>query len=208
MSPFWSIIDIQGAGHDHRSTMAHQALCPHRRDTHATSVHTRTLSLEEGNRLIQACETLRERQVILVLLDIGLGVSELAQLTTQNILWQERRLAIQGKGGPSGKRSKRRVLPMTERVRLLIEHHYTMQDRFGITARQIERIVKRVANRAGTGNAGTPHVLRHTFSVNCLQRGITTRTLQYLLGHDRITTTELYMNLSPEDAIREFQQKW
>jgi integrase/recombinase XerD len=166
------------------------------------------LSLEEGNHLIQACETLRERQVILILLDTGLRVSELAQLTKQNILWQERRLAIQGKGGPSGKRSKRRVLPMTDRVRLLIEHHYTMHDTFGITARQIERIVKRVANRAGIAKPVTPHVLRHTFSVSCLQRGITTRTLQYLLGHDRITTTELYMNLSPEDAIREFQHKW
>jgi integrase/recombinase XerD len=44
------------------------------------------LSLEEGNRLIQACETLRERQVILILLDTGLRVSELAQLTKQNIL--------------------------------------------------------------------------------------------------------------------------
>src|SRR6267142_1508352 len=90
------------------------------------------LSNDEGNRLIQACDTLRERQVILILLDTGLRVSELAQLTKQNILWQERRLAIHGKGGPSGKPSKRRVLPMTDRVRLLIEHHYTMQDTFGI----------------------------------------------------------------------------
>jgi integrase/recombinase XerD len=80
------------------------------------------LSSDEGTRLIQACETLRERQVILILLDTGLRVSERAQLTKQNILWQERRLAIQGKGGPSGKRSKRRVLPMTDRVRLPIEH--------------------------------------------------------------------------------------
>jgi site-specific recombinase XerD len=54
----------------------------------------------------------------------------------------------------------------------------------------------------------TPHVWRHTFSVNGLQRGITTRTLPYLLGYDRITTAELSMNLSPEDAIREFQSKW
>jgi integrase/recombinase XerD len=100
--------------------------------------------------------------VILILLDTGLRVSELAQLTTQNILWQERRLAIHGKSGPYGKRSKRRVLPMTDRVRLLIEHHDTMQDSFGITARQIERIVNRVANRAGIAKPVTPHVLRHT----------------------------------------------
>jgi integrase/recombinase XerD len=48
------------------------------------------LSSDEGDRLIQACETLRERQVILILLDTGLRVSEFAQLTKQNILWQER----------------------------------------------------------------------------------------------------------------------
>ena len=50
------------------------------------------LSSDEGTRLIQACDTLRERQVILILLDTGLRVSELAQLTKQHILWQERRL--------------------------------------------------------------------------------------------------------------------
>jgi integrase/recombinase XerD len=97
---------------------------------------------------------------------------------------------------------------MTDRVGLLIEHHDTMHDTCGITARQIERIVRRVATRAGIATPVPPHVLRHTFSVSCLQRGITTRTLQYLLGHDRITTTEPSRHLSPEDAIREVQRKW
>ena len=83
-----------------------------------------------------------------------------------------------------------------------------MEDAFQIGTRQAERIVKDVANRARISKPATPHVLRHTFSVNCLKRGIGLRTLQYLLGHDRITTTEIYMNISPEDAIREFQSKW
>ena len=50
----------------------------------------------------------------------------------------------------------------------------------------------------------SPHVLRHTFAVNCIKKGISTRALQSLLGHDRLATTEIYLNLSPEDAIREF----
>ncbi|MCX5887529.1 MAG: site-specific integrase [Proteobacteria bacterium] len=54
----------------------------------------------------------------------------------------------------------------------------------------------------------TPHILRHTFSVNCIKKGISTRALMTMLGHDRLNTTELYLNLSPEDAIREFQNKW
>jgi len=40
------------------------------------------------------------------------------------------------------------------------------------------------------------------------QKGISTRTLQTLLGHDRLATTEIYLNLSPEDAIRDFLNKW
>jgi hypothetical protein len=80
MSPFWGIIDLQGSGHDHRSPMAPRARSPDRRDTHATQYTRDPLSLEEGNRLIQACESLRERQVIVILLDTRLRVSELAPL--------------------------------------------------------------------------------------------------------------------------------
>jgi len=54
----------------------------------------------------------------------------------------------------------------------------------------------------------TSHVLRHTFAVTFLKKGIGLRTLQGLLGHDRMTTTEMYRNLSPEDIVREFQAKW
>jgi integrase/recombinase XerD len=54
----------------------------------------------------------------------------------------------------------------------------------------------------------TPHVLRHTFAVTAVQKGISLPALQRLLGHDRLTTTEIYLNLSPEDVIREFHQKW
>jgi len=48
----------------------------------------------------------------------------------------------------------------------------------------------------------------HTFAVNCIKKCVSTRALQTLLGHDRLTTTKRYLNLSPEDAIREFLEKW
>lgn len=166
------------------------------------------LSDDEVNRLTNACVSFREKLIIFSLLDTGLRVSELTGLRKENILWQEKRLAIHGKGGPFGKLSKLRVLPLTERVRLLVEHHYTMEDTFGITKRQVERIVKAIAQRASISKPVSPHVLRHTFAVNCIKRGISTRALQTFLGHDRLATTEIYMNLSPEDAIREFQAKW
>jgi integrase/recombinase XerD len=168
MSSLWSIIDIQGVGPTSGQPSSYGLSLTTGRQRMPRQYAREPLSSDEGNRLIQACDTLRERQVILILLDTGLRVSELAQLTKQNILWQERQLAIHGKGGPYGKRSKRRVLPMTDSVRLLIEHHYTMQDSLGITARQIEQSVKRVANRAGIAKPVTPHVLRYTCSVSCL----------------------------------------
>ena len=74
--------------------------------------------------------------------------------------------------------------------------------------RTIERIIKKTADKAGISKKVSSHVLRHTFSVNCIKKGISTRALQSLLGHDRLATTEIYLNLSPEDAIREFLNKW
>jgi len=166
------------------------------------------LSDDEVNRLTNACDTFREKFVIWTLLDTGLRLSEFADLKKDNILWQERRLVVYGKGGPYGKKSKRRILPLTERVRRLFEHHFVFNNDVGISKRTIERVVKRVANKAGISKPVSPHVLRHTFAVNCIKKGISTRALQYFLGHDHLTTTEIYLNLSPEDAIREFLNKW
>ena len=115
---------------------------------------------------------------------------------------------IYGKGGPYGKKTKRRIVPMTDRIKPLIDHHFAFNDKFVISKRTMQMIVKQVANRAGISKQVTPHVLRHTYSVNCIKKGISTRSLMQLLGHDRLTTTEIYLNLSPEDAIREFQDKW
>ena len=166
------------------------------------------LSNEEMDKLANAAESFEEKLVIFVLLDTGLRVAELAGLTKDKIHWQERRLIIYGKGGPYGKKTKRRVIPMTDRVRQVLEHHFTFENTLGISSRTIQRIVKRVANRAGITKPVSPHVLRHTFSVTCIKKGISTRALMQLLGHDRLTTTEIYLNLSPEDAIREFMVKW
>jgi integrase/recombinase XerD len=54
----------------------------------------------------------------------------------------------------------------------------------------------------------TPQVLRHTFAVTAIQKGISLPALQRLLGHDRLTTTEIYLNLSPEEVLREFREQW
>jgi len=166
------------------------------------------LNDDELNRLTNYCNTFKERFVILVLLDTGLRLSEFTDLKKENIQWQEGRLVIYGKGSPYGKKTKRRIIPMTDRVRRLIEYHFTENNNTGMSKRTVERIVKKVADKALISKPVSPHVLRHTFSVNCIKKGISTRALQSLLGHDRLATTEIYLKLSPEDAIREFLNKW
>jgi integrase/recombinase XerD len=54
----------------------------------------------------------------------------------------------------------------------------------------------------------TPYMLRHTFSVMAIQKGVSLPILQRLRGHDRLTTTEIYLNLPPEEVVREFREKW
>jgi integrase/recombinase XerD len=75
------------------------------------------LTAEESDRRSNACETPTERLVVWTLLDTGLCVSELCDLTPKNVLWQQRQLRFKGKGGPHGKKTKVRVVPMSSRVR-------------------------------------------------------------------------------------------
>lgn len=167
------------------------------------------LTVEEEDRLVNACKTHEEKLVIWTLLDTGLRVSELANLLPDKILWQEKRIMVYGKGGPYGKKTKRRVVPLTERAKKLLEVQFaTSDDGIGMSTRTIQRIITKVANRAMITKRISPHSLRHTFAVRCIQKGISTRALQEFLGHDHLETTEIYLNLSPEEALGEFYRKW
>src|SRR5258706_6315385 len=120
------------------------------------------LTQEEANRLASSCETHEEKLVVWTLLDTGLRVSELSGLNKDKLEWQSHRLRINGKGGPYGKQTKLRVIPLSPRIQPLLEQHLGLYDKMGMGPRTIERIVKRVANRAHIRRVCTPHVLRHT----------------------------------------------
>ena len=166
------------------------------------------LTQDEATRLAQACRTHEERLVVFTLLDTGVRVAELASLSGANIDWQTHRLMVYGKGGPYGSKTKRRIIPLSPRVQSLLEGHLSLHDKMDLSARTVQRVVKRVASRARIARPVSPHVLRHTFAVTAVQKGISLPALQRLLGHDRLTTTEIYLNLSPEEVIREFRAKW
>jgi integrase/recombinase XerD len=163
---------------------------------------------QDLTKIINAAESPMEKVLIYTLCDTGMRVSELAGLSKENIQWQERRIVVYGKGGPYGKKSKRRIIPMTERVYTILSAWFTLNNKIGITARTIQNTVNRVANRSGITRKVSPHVLRHTFAINCIKRGISTRALQQFLGHDHLTTTEIYLNMSPEVACQEFVNKF
>lgn len=156
----------------------------------------------EAQQLIAACQTGKERLVIMTLLDTGLRVSEFCRLSRDSVDWQAHRLVIHGKG------KRRRVVPMTNRVRALLEAHLALEPTIGISPRTVEEIVRRVARRAGITKKVTPHVLRHTFAVFSLQRGISLPSLQKVLGHRHLATTAIYLNISGEEAVREYLEKF
>ncbi|MDA2931414.1 tyrosine-type recombinase/integrase [Acidobacteria bacterium AH-259-O06] len=166
------------------------------------------LTQDEANRIASACELFEEKLVVWTLLDTGLRISELAGLKKTNLDWQAHRIMVYGKGGPCGTRTKRRVLPLSPRTQPLIEGHFALHESFAMSPRNIQRLLKRVANRASISRPVSPHVLRHIFALTAVQKGISLPALQRLLGHDHLTTTEIYLNLSPEDVAREFQSKW
>ena len=166
------------------------------------------LRAEEADALSQACATTEEKLIIWTLLDTGLRVSELCSLTPQQMLWQQKALRVLGKGGPYGKQSKLRVVPMSRRIQPLMEHYFAVHETWFVGPRQVQKIVKRLANRAKITQEVTPHVLRHTFATLALQKHISLATVQKILGHDRLTTTAIYLNLTDTHIIEEYEQKW
>lgn len=166
------------------------------------------LRAEEADSLSNACRSTEEKLIIWTLLDTGLRVSELCSLTPQNILWQQKAILITGKGGSYGKKSKKRIVPMSRRVQPLLEHYFAIHEEWFIGIRQVQKIVNNIANRAQLSQKITPHVLRHTFATLALQKGISISAVQKILGHDRLATTAIYLNLTGTHVIEEYQQKW
>lgn len=167
-----------------------------------------SLNRDEVGRLERACESGKERMLIWTLLDTGLRVSEFISLSRDNIDWQGGKLIIFGKGGPYGSKTKRRVIPMSNRVRPMLEAYFAIEDEVSYGARQAQNIVKRVANRAEISKPISPHVLRHTFATTCVQKGISLASLMKMMGHDKLETTAIYQNMAGEDVVSEFNEKW
>ena len=169
------------------------------------------LSIDEIEQIFAAIdlskpEGQRNRAIIEVLYGSGLRVSELINLKLTNIYFDENYMLVEGKG------SKQRLVPLSEesvkqigywrldRNRLDIKkgnEDYLFLNRLGrrLTRAMIFTIVKNLAEVAGIKKNISPHTFRHSFATHLLENGATLRAIQQLLGHESITTTELYTHI-------------
>ena len=169
------------------------------------------LSVEEINDLIAAIppgpQALRNRAIIETLYGCGLRVSELVNLELSKIYLKESYLVVRGKG------AKERLVPMSAVSADLIAA-YTDGDRADLTPcrgeenilflsnrgarltrQMIFTIIRRLALAAGITKTISPHTLRHSFATHLLEGGANLRAIQQMLGHESITTTEIYLHL-------------
>ena len=169
------------------------------------------LSVEEVDRLEQACdlskwEGQRNRTIIEVLFSCGLRVSELINLHLSDLFLDEKFIRVMGKG------KKERLVPISESAvkelqywfmdRNLMkikpgEEDFVFLNRRGghLTRMMIFTIVRRLAEAAGIEKTISPHTLRHSFATALLEGGANLRAIQDMLGHERISTTQIYTHI-------------
>ena len=170
------------------------------------------LSLEEIEKIISSIdhsktEGMRNRAIIETLYGCGLRVSELCQLQISNIYWDEEVIRIFGKGRkerliPIGKEAQKYILLYKDEVRIhqpILEQSRNilfLNNRGNALSRvMIFLIVKKLVVTAGIQKKISPHSFRHSFATHLVEGGADIRVVQQLLGHESITTTEIYTHL-------------
>lgn len=170
------------------------------------------LTLEEVDRLQQAIdlskwEGQRNKAIIEVLYSCGLRVSELVTLKLSDLYLDEQFLRVTGKG------QKTRLVPISpvaikqlqlwfiDRNAMSIkpgEEDYVFLNRRGahLTRTMILIMIKRLGQEAGIAKTISPHTLRHSFATSLLEGGADLRSIQAMLGHESIGTTEIYTHIS------------
>ena len=172
----------------------------------------KTISLDDVEALLRAPDVatalgLRDRAMLEVLYATGLRVSELTGLTLGGLHLEAGYVRVIGKG------DKERIVPLGDVARDWVERYLAEVRRGagptgarapvflsrlgrGMTRQNFFKMLRQYADRAGILAPLSPHVVRHAFATHLLERGVDLRSLQLMLGHADIATTEIYTHLS------------
>lgn len=171
-----------------------------------------TLSTEEIDALIEAIDlsTLegeRNKAMLETLYSCGLRVSELISLKISDLFFEEGFIKITGKGNkqrfvPVGKTTIKFITTYVNQIRVHIAVQKNFEDTLFLNRRgkQLTRamiftIIKNLASTINLNKTISPHTFRHSFATHLLENGADLRSIQLMLGHESITTTEVYMHL-------------
>lgn len=171
-----------------------------------------TLSLEEIDALINAIDLTskegeRNRAMLELLYGCGLRVSELVAIKISDLFFEEGFVKITGKGNkqrfvPIGSSTQKYIQIYKENSRV----HLNVKKEFGdtlflnrrgsqLTRAMIFTIIKDLAVKIKLNKKISPHTFRHSFATHLLENGADLRSIQLMLGHESITTTEIYLHL-------------
>lgn len=160
---------------------------------------------------------LRDRAILEILYSTGARVSELVGMTVAG-------LRADGTISVLGKRNKERLALLGRPARAALDAYLPARSKLlrqlgqessalllnrrgtQLTSRSVGRIVERYCAEAGLPARGSPHTLRHSFATHLLEEGADLRTVQELLGHEQVTTTQIYTHLSGQQ-LREIYER-
>ena len=171
-----------------------------------------TLAIEEIDLLINSIDLSepqgeRNRTIIETLYSCGLRVSELTTLKLSDLFFEEGFIQVIGKGNkqrfvPINSQTQKYIQSYIAAIRVHINVKKGFEDTLFLNRRgknlsrvMIFTIVKNLAEKAGIKKKISPHTFRHSFATHLLERGADLRAIQQMLGHESITTTEIYMHL-------------
>ncbi|MCM2338908.1 MAG: tyrosine-type recombinase/integrase [Burkholderiales bacterium] len=174
------------------------------------------ITIDELNRLLNGpngsdLKNLRDKAILELFFSTGLRVSELASLNNDLDL-SKGEFSIRGKGekvrvvflSDSAKKAIKEYLPKRKDMEdaMFVQVSTINKKRASrLTPRSIERIVKHYAVKAGISKKVTPHIIRHSFATDLLQNGADIRSVQMMLGHSNISTTQIYTHITDRQLL-------
>lgn len=168
------------------------------------------LSLEQTTELLDQPEAgktpLRDRALLELMYAAGVRASEVVGVNLQDIDFAESTIMVRGKGSKQritlfGGTCKNALLDYLSGERVAPsagDPLFTNKDGKRLTTRTVQNVVKRWALRAGLSPEVSPHTLRHSFATHLLDHGADLKSVQQLLGHESLATTQIYTHISIE----------